>query len=456
MDFQSFVNCVAMPCCIMSVEQNPDGGCKMIRIICANDPYKTIMGPAYYDNMPYYELVPQDNKFEDFVYRCAVMGKRMHAYVETKALGCWTDQTMIPLSCNKDGLRYCQYIFEFTQGADAGRMASVSADTSAAVIKACINLMSGNDFQDSVGTVLEDVLTYADAKGCCIMLVDHEKKEAVVFCEKNVPGAWENRSAEEVIDYDLIKTWEKVIGVSNALIIQGEQDFAWLEHENPEWALSMQSNDVQSLVLIPLRRNQAVVGYLYVVNYDVQRIVQVKEMIELLSYVLGSEIFNHLLLKRLDEMSCTDALTGLGNRNAMSQRIRMFGDHAGLKTSVGILNLDLNGLKRVNDEEGHAAGDKMLIHAGELLLHRFDRGDIFRTGGDEFIVIVCGIGRDEFEHRTEGLRNDMNAHKSVCFAMGACWTDGNEDFQTVFQTADRMMYLDKKAFYRKHPELRRR
>ena len=103
---QQFVDCVAMPCCILSVKRTAEGGCGEIRIIAANRPYRLTMGPRYYDGMIYSELVPQDNKFEDHCYRAAILKQRMRAYVETRALRCWTDQTLIPLaSRTKTGTR---------------------------------------------------------------------------------------------------------------------------------------------------------------------------------------------------------------------------------------------------------------------------------------------------------------------------------------------------------------
>ena len=122
MDFQKFVDSVAMPCCVISVEKTGESSWGEIRIVSANHAYKNVMGPAYYDNMLYSELVPQDNKFEDFCYRAAILQQRMHAYVETKALNCWTDQTLIPLSSNQGNIGYCQFIFEFTQGAEAEKI----------------------------------------------------------------------------------------------------------------------------------------------------------------------------------------------------------------------------------------------------------------------------------------------------------------------------------------------
>ena len=454
MDFQAFTDSVAMPCCVLSVAKTPEGGYGEIRILCSNAAYKQTMGPRYYDNMPYYELVPRDNKFEDFCYRAAILGQRMHAYVETKALGCWTDQTLIPLASDREDCGYCQFIFEFTQNADAERMSALSADTSAAIIKACITLMSTDDFRQSVGSVLEDMLAFSSAEACRIMLFDQTKREVSIYSERCVPGVWPERGETDVISYDLIQSWEKLIGVSNALILQNEQDFAWLERKHPFWASTMREHGVKSLLLIPLRRSGVVIGYLYVVNFDPARVVEVKELAELLSYFLASEIANQLLLQRLDQMSNTDALTGLQNRNAMIQRMHALRGMPG--APAGILNLDLNGLKRVNDQTGHDAGDRMLIQASELLCKVFYREDLYRTGGDEFVVLISPIDRETFERKVQRLRAAMEKNSEVSFAIGDFWSDGSVDLQSAFRCADERMYADKADCYRRHPEWARR
>ena len=87
-----------MSSAILSVEMTPEGHCGEIRIICANQQYRELMGPAYHDGMLYQELVPQDPKFEDFCFRAAHKNQRMHAYVEAKAFDGWADQAFIALS----------------------------------------------------------------------------------------------------------------------------------------------------------------------------------------------------------------------------------------------------------------------------------------------------------------------------------------------------------------------
>ena len=65
----------------------------------------------------------------------------------------------------------------------------------------------------------------------------------------------------------------------------------------------------------------------------------------------------------------------------------------------GIVNTDLNGLKQVNDNLGHDAGDDMLCEASAFLREMFDGDEIYRAGGDEFIVLVMGTDRESFERR---------------------------------------------------------
>lgn len=454
MNYQVFTDCVEMPCCVMSVEKTAQDTPGEIRIVCSNQAYKEVMGPAYYDGMLYYELVPKDNKFENYCYQAAILKRRMHAYVETRALNCWTDQTLIPLASDREELGYCQFIFEFTKAADADRMAGVSVDTAQEVIKASIKLIGTEDLKTSINDVVKDIMDACEAKGARIMLVNHKKKEAVIFCDCLADDSTKKKDElEDVITYDLISTWESALGDSNAVIIKDEQDMAAFEEINRVWVESMREAGVRSLVLIPLRR-KTVIGYLYVINFNVDKLVEVKELTELMAFFLGSEIDNYLLLHKLEELSQIDVLTGINNRRAMIQRVKELSMDQEIHP-YGVVNIDLNGLKVVNDRDGHSAGDRLLIQAGEILKKVFYQEDLFRTGGDEFIVITNEIKREKFEQKVNRLHRDVEKNSEVSFAIGAYWSDGTTDLTTAFRYADEIMYADKKAYYEKHPEFRR-
>ena len=438
------VDDIAMPCCIISVEET-ENGYGEIRIVTANQKYRDTMGPAYHDGMLYYELVPQDNKFEDFCYQSAVKGRRMHAYVETVALDCWTDQTLIPLTYKNGNLHYCEFLFEFTKIPEAQRRASISVEASEAVISACIRLMQKEDFYECMNDVTEEIMNTSGAKSCRIMAVDNDKKEATILCEKSVPNYWPEHSIEDdVITYDLIKDWGSAIGVSNELIIKNEADMNELALTHPAWVNSMRNNGVNSLILDPLKREGTIIGYLYVVNYDLEKTVVVKEMIELLSFFLGIWITNHQLLAKLQEMSTIDALTGLNNRYALAARIKAL-----VNRPFAVINLDVNGLKEVNDTDGHDAGDKLLTDASDLLKSVFDLKDIYRTGGDEFVVIIDDIDEITLNNKLLEFYDKQIEDGHVSFAVGFHYSMGDEDVETVLRMADKHMYEDKELYYKR-------
>ena len=149
-------------------------------------------------------------------------------------------------------------------------------------------------------------------------------------------------------------------------------------------------------------------------------------------------------------MANTDALTGVRNKHAyteyetvLNERIK---DHTARKLAVALC--DINGLKYVNDTEGHAAGDKLIKDACALICRTFAHGAVFRTGGDEFVVIIQGDACytlsqtiDEF-NRTAEENIEKN---SVVVALGCSYL-GPEDrvIRDVFERADQLMYERKK------------
>ena len=447
--FQYFADSITKPCAVLSVEKRPDGSCGDIHIVRANKAYKETMGPNYRDGMLYHELVPKDIKFEDFCYRAAILGQKMHTYVETRALEAWTDMELIPMASDDENTGYCQFLFEFTRGADAERMSDVSIQTADTAIKACIKLMGAKDFKASVRSVLEDVRELGDALCCEILLVDNKESRVEKYCSAmRSDNPFIGIDVDEVLTYELARTWEKMIDDSNCVIVKNDRDIESLAERNPDWARSLRDAGVESLIFLPLYQNKSIFGYLYMSNFNTDKVVELKEVMELISFFLGTEISNTLLHERMNLMLRTDTLTGTNNRYAMLDRI------SELKGKpFGIISLDLNGLKRMNDTYGHDAGDRLLVQAAEVLSKVFYEEDIFRTGGDEFVIISADITEGVFGRKLARFRRDAEKNVDVSFAMGSFWSDGTVEPSEAFRIADDNMYKDKREYYLSHPEL---
>ena len=143
-----------------------------------------------------------------------------------------------------------------------------------------------------------------------------------------------------------------------------------------------------------------------------------------------------------------DALTGVKNRNAyrvyeerLNAQIEM--DRA---PEFAITILDVNDLKKVNDTEGHKAGDQYLRDACAIICTTFKRSPVFRVGGDEFAVLSQG---EDF-HRLDELIEQMNQHNDdaienggIVIALGVSKYEHDEKVAQVYERADQKMYDNK-------------
>ena len=107
--------------------------------------------------------------------------------------------------------------------------------------------------------------------------------------------------------------------------------------------------------------------------------------------------------------------------------------------SYGIVFADLNGLKKMNDTEGHIAGDKLLKDAAEKLRETFYDCEIYRAGGDEFMIIAVNVPENVLEERMEKLRKDSESPENISFAVGGHFEDKCGDIRMAMRTADEKM-----------------
>ena len=455
MDFQSIVDAQGMAAAVLSVEKTEEGRCGEIRIVCANEDYKQIMGPGFHDNIIYSDLIPKEPNFEDFCYRCAVLKQHLHAYVDVKAMGLWTDGTYIPLSPSYDNenLCYLLFFFEFTQGPDSEKMANVSMETAQLVIQTCINLRGSENFYEGINTVVSDILKNTQAFSACIFMVDTEKRKFAPLCAKY---SKENVSIEDFLPYlthDVVFSWEETLRNRDVLIIKNDHDLSELEKINPVWAKSLRGAKVRSVILVPLSQGKKMFGVLFITNFNIKKIVDLKEFLELTAFFLSSEIANNTLMEQLEYMSNVDSLTGVKNRNSMNARVDCHvSKKSPVRTPFGVVFADLNGLKQCNDTSGHEKGDELLKNAAKLLRKYFDDDEIYRSGGDEFVIIVPNCQKDEFDKKITDLRSESGVEADVSFAIGADWSENESDLRRCMHNADEAMYADKKEFYRQHPE----
>ena len=120
-----------------------------------------------------------------------------------------------------------------------------------------------------------------------------------------------------------------------------------------------------------------------------------------------------------------------------------------------LIGFDLNDLKKINDTQGHSAGDKALITMTDVITKLLpDRAKLYRTGGDEFIVLCRREGQEIVEDFVGQVKQQMQQTKYRC-AIGVAYREEVFDIDKMYKTADEKMYLDKSQMkvgrnYREH------
>ena len=161
----------------------------------------------------------------------------------------------------------------------------------------------------------------------------------------------------------------------------------------------------------------------------------------------------------INNLAYMDAMTGARNKRAFideTDEIDMQIKNSklsGKKFEFGVIVFDVNDLKNINDTFGHKAGDQLIKSAFSLIARNFFLSNIFRIGGDEFVVTITG---KDYANRVELLakfRSDMDeplseknsAFEKVSIASGLAVYDSEKDscFQNVFERADEEMYKTK-------------
>jgi diguanylate cyclase (GGDEF)-like protein len=151
-----------------------------------------------------------------------------------------------------------------------------------------------------------------------------------------------------------------------------------------------------------------------------------------------------LAARRAADLAGVDALTGVGNRRAWHRGLEEEGSRAArYARSSAIVVVDLDDLKRINDEQGHAAGDAVLQRAAEAMRAASRTVDLVcRLGGDEFGVLAPETGPEGADRLASRLRAQLDS-AGVQASVGVA-TSTDSDLERAWHLADREMYRYKR------------
>lgn len=153
------------------------------------------------------------------------------------------------------------------------------------------------------------------------------------------------------------------------------------------------------------------------------------------------------LIQDLENAALIDELTSCLNRQAFEKRKLMLEDRQQLYP-IGVMYVDVNDLKKVNDRQGHDAGDIILVDLGKMLKAYWGSIDTYRVGGDEFIVLQMHVDPEKFMDQVTRFIRAYNTTHTIKSSIGCSFTEGSRDLDQTILEAEKNMRIEKCKYHK--------
>ena len=308
----------------------------------------------------------------------------------------------------------------------------------ATMLNSCVGkLNSDTDIDVGINNLLATVNDYFQADRTYVFEIDPDRDVLIntfeYICGQEVSAQMDNL---QEVPVSVIKVWMQNFRQGRSYYMSDLEQ----ERGQPSYEM-LKAQQVWRLLAVPLMKGGAMVGFLGVDNprahYDDAT------LLASIQFFVTNSLDRKKQQAYLEKLSYRDMLTGLYNRNRYIERLEAYKQVQ--DQQIGAIYIDLNGLKKVNDEQGHRAGDELIVRAAGTIAVIFAE-DAYRVGGDEFVVILLDVSREDFARKTEQLRRQMQEN-SVDASIGGVWQASTENLENLLRLADENMYREKKRYY---------
>lgn len=423
-------------CCVFRVMTDPFGTVHDMQFIFVNEKYASLVGKPTAELMgaTYYTTVA--NRDEDWIrlsYQAAFMRQSVINRTFNTQFNKWFEFWAVPVY--KKG--FCAFIIHDVTAEKRKEDTRVILSNSNNLILDCAKVLSTSDFKRGIKATLKAIGTKIKADRVYIVeSKDGDLGDIYEWTDRKSGTGLPNRKDFE--RFDFFTMWDRQLLESRVVIIEDTKEII---KKNKEVYEDVLQGTISRYIITAILDKGETIGYLVADNFSLNLDINVAEVFETVAIFISEELRNFILGQEMQYMSSHDAMTNLRNRNAFTATLNMI---EGMKIPVGVCFADINGLKAINDAQGHDAGDEYIKEAGAIVESVFKKKYSYRIGGDEFVAIVPQVEKDYFEELVAKLRKKC---KKVTMAIGATWQENAVNMEEMINTADKLMYNDKAEFY---------
>ncbi len=302
----------------------------------------------------------------------------------------------------------------------------------------CIQTLSSEaDVNAAVNRFLETICHFYAADRAYIF--EYEENHINNTFEWCAPGILYQIEVLQDIPMEYIRDWNHKFKLDGEFFITSlDKDLAV---NSPDYRI-LKAQGIESLAAAPLKKNGRIIGFLGVDN-PTESTGDLSLLRSVCSFVL-EEMERRRLIRNLELFSYTDLLTGLQNRNSFIKMLDKLSNQT--LCSLGVIYIDINGMKKINDSNGHEYGDRVIKKVADILKLHVEC-EAYRVGGDEFTVLCPNIDKQDFNVLTQKLILDFDKNKEYDVSIGHTWKEGNVSADEEIRKADDLMYAEKQRYY---------
>lgn len=423
-------------CCIFEVITDPFGTVQDLRFLFVNEKYASLVGKQSSELLgsTFYNAV--SNRDEDWIrlsYQAAFMRQSVNNHTYNTQLNKWYEFWAVPVY--KKG--FCAFIIHDVTAQKRKEENRIINSKSANFVLDCAKVLSTSNFRKGIKYTLKQLGGVLKADRVCIIEIKRGEIGDIYEWTERINGT--GLPARKVLDeYDFFTMWESQVKNEGVAFIE---DTSLLSDKNSQIYKEVLAGTVSRYIISALKDKAETVGYLLVDNYSMELEIDERQVMKSVSLFISEELKNHRLSTEMSYMNTHDDLTDLGNRYAYYATKNMLD---GLEVTVGVCFIDINGIKAINDELGHDAGDNVIKETADIVASVFKKKFCYRIGGDQFVVIVPQVSKAHFVELLDKLKRKR---KKTTFAIGAVWSEESKDINNLINQADKLMSLDKANFY---------
>ena len=303
----------------------------------------------------------------------------------------------------------------------------------------CVRILSNSaDQKRSIDEILQIICEFYQAQRCYVLDLDMDNKKT--------NGIYEyGKQYDDIHVENMVRLCLEHMDLVNQFF--ENQKSYYIDDVTNEISVtspiysSFIQQKIHSIIVVPFMDDKQING-VFAVDNPKQNYYQ-KDFLESLCFFIKTAMAREKEKAKLKNLSYVDSLTYAQNRNHFNEYIEQNRNKE--LHSLGVIYLDLNGLKEVNDKMGHIAGDTLIITASYVLQEIF-LDNSYRVGGDEFVVIEQDVSELLFFDQYLKLLNRMK-ELEISVATGCVWKETCTNLSEILQEADQKMYEDKKHYY---------